>query len=260
MEIRTIERLPHIVFVLGCILLTSCAIGQARNPSPNPGPIAGEGAIQAEALLEQIRILASPEMEGRTSGMPGGARAADHIAQKFRKIGLIPLGDQGGYLQAFEVTTGIRLGAENRLSLESGGERKAYEAGVVFNPFGFSDEGSLSGEVVFAGYGITAPGLKYDDYAGLDVKDKIVLVMTHEPQEKNEEGPFRKPEAFPYTEIRYKVINAREHGAKGIIVVTDPNNHEREELFAIRGTSGASAGIIAINVLREVAEAILSPT
>lgn len=267
MEIRTVERLPTIVFVLGFILLTSCAAEQVRNPSPNPGPIAGEGAIQAEALLGQMRILASPEMEGRASGTPGGARAADYIAQEFRKIGLEPLGDQGGYLQAFEVTTGVRLGAENHLSLEfrvggqgSGLERKRYEAGVAFNPFGFSDEGSLSGEVVFAGYGITAPELKYDDYAGLDVQDKIVLVMTHEPQEKNEQGPFRKPEAFRYTEVRYKVINAREHGAKGIIVVTDPNNHEKDELFAIRGGGSASAGIVALNGLREVAEAILSPT
>ena len=260
---------PDIVFVLGFILLTSCAIGPVRNPSPNPGPIAGEGAIQAKALLERVRILASPEMEGRASGTPGGARAADYIAQEFRKIGLEPLGDQGGYLQAFEVTTGVRLGAENRLSLEfgvrdqgSGGERKRYEAGVFFNPFGFSDEGNSSGEVVFAGYGITAPELQYDDYAGLDVQDKIVLVMTHEPQEKNEQGPFRKPEAFQYTEIRYKVINAREHGARGIIVVTDPNNHEgeKEELFVIRGTAGASAGIVAVNALREVAEAVLSPT
>lgn len=260
MKLWTIERLPHIVFGLGCILLTSCTTAQVRNPSPNPDPIAREGTIQAEALLERIRILASPEMEGRASGTPGGARAADYIAQEFRTIGLTPLGDQGGYLQTFEVTRGVRLGAENHLSLGSGGERKVYEAGVAFNPFGFSDEGNISGEIAFAGYGITAPELKYDDYAGLDVQDKIVLVMTHEPQEKNEESPFRRPEAFQYTEVRYKVINAREHGAKGIIVVTDPNHHEKEELFAIRGTSSASAGIIAINVLREVAESILSPT
>jgi len=86
--------------------------------------------------------------------------------------------------------------------------------------------------------------------------------MTHEPQEKNGRGPFRKPEAFHYTELRYKVTNAREHGAKGIIVVTDPNNHEREkgELMAVRGGGSASAGVMGINAVREVAETILLPS
>lgn len=114
--------------------------------------------------------------------------------------------------------------------------------------------------MAFAGYGITAPELDYDDYAGLDVAGKIVLVMTHELQETNEQGPFRRPEAFRYTEVRYKVINAREHGARGIILVTDPNNHakEPEELFAIRGGGSASAGIVAVNAVRGVAEAILA--
>ena len=229
-----------------------------------PGPLLlspGDEAIRAEDLIKQVRILSSPEMEGRASGTSGGARAAAYIAEEFRRIGLQPLGDHGGYLQAFEITTGIKLGKENRLILELSGARKIYEAGLAFNPFGSSDEGRFSGEVIFAGYGITAPELQYDDYAGLDVRDKIVLVMTHEPQERNQQGIFRRPEAFRYTEVRYKVINAREHGAKGIIVVTDPNNHEkeREGLFAIRGGGSASAGIFALNALRETVGAILSP-
>lgn len=189
---------------------------------------AGEDVITAEDLVEQVCILAAPETEGRASGTSGGTRAAAHIAEEFRKIRLQPLGDRGGYL-------------------------KEYQVGIMFQPFSLSAGARASGEVVFAGYGITAPELNYDDYAGLDVQGKIVLVMTHEPQETNPQGPFRRPETFHYTEIRYKVINAREHGAKGIIIVTDPNHAdaERARLFGLRGGGSTSAGIVAVNTVAE---------
>ncbi len=250
---------PAISIAVGlCLLAVFCCPGSGTSRAKNP-PF-GEEAIKADWLFERIRTLASPEMEGRASGTPAGARAAAYITEEFRKIGLQPLGDHGEYLQAFEVSTGIKLGKDNRLMLELPQTQKIYEAGFAFNPFGSSDEGRLSGDVVFAGYGITAPELHYDDYGGLDVQGKVVLVMTHEPKENNQQGPFRTPEAFRYTEVRYKLINAREHGAKGIIVVADPNGHEgeREELFAIRGGGSASAGIFALNAMREVADAILS--
>jgi aminopeptidase YwaD len=251
-----------IIALAGFMLLASSFHGSAQHPQPPPNPIAGEEAIQASALLEQVRTLAAPEMEGRASGTRGADRAAAHLAAEFRKIRLRPLGDRGTYLQAFEVTTGVRLGERNRLALELDGARKTYEAGIAFHPFGFSEEGNVSGEVAFAGYGITASELNYDDYASLDVHGKIVLVMTHEPQDTNEQGPFRRPEAFHYTEVRYKVINAREHGAKGIIVVTGPNHQaqEPEQLSGRRVGGSASAGIIAVNAATEVAAALLSPT
>src|SRR5919198_2613157 len=222
----------------------------------------GEDAITAKALIEQVRILAAREMEGWASGTSGGTRAAAYIAEEFRKIGLQPLGDRGDYLQLFEVATGVRLGTRNRLALDLAAGRKEYQVGVMFQPFSFSAGGQASGDGVFAGYGITAPELHYDDYAGLDVRGKIVLVMTHEPQETNEQGPFRRPEAFRYTEVRYKIINAREHGAKGIVVVTGPHHQgqEPERLSGRRVGGSASAGIIAVNAAMEVATAILSPT
>ena len=251
------KHLLGILFLLGLFLLsgpTAAAISGTK------GLASAEEAIRAENLIEKIHDLASPEKEGRGSGTPGEALAADYIAREFRKIGLKPAGDRESYFQSFDITLGVRVGKDNRLTLETAGRPIDYRPEVAFAPFGFSDEGSFSGEVVFAGYGITAPELNYDDYAGIDVKEKIVLVMTHEPQEKNPQSPFRRPEAFRYTEVRYKAWNAREHGAKGVIVVTDPNGHgaEREQLFAVRG-GGASAGIVAVNVLRTVAEQILRP-
>lgn len=227
--------------------------------SPQP-----EEVITAGALLEEVRILASPEMTGRGVGTAGIERAADHIIRKFQEAGLKPGGTEG-YRQTFPVITGLKVGATTKMVVTEGSSAKEAEAvsGDLFTPFGFSDDGTAEGEVVFAGYGITAPELNYDDYAGVDVTDKIVLVMTHEPREKDEKSPFRDPEAYRYTEVRYKAINAREHGARALIVVEDPLGHrgEAEELFAIRGVAGGSrAGILAINARRSVAERLLGPT
>ncbi|HTM10025.1 MAG TPA: M20/M25/M40 family metallo-hydrolase, partial [Verrucomicrobiae bacterium] len=247
-----------IFFVLALFLSPSTA----RAANGRGGDLAAsEESIRGADLLRTIQLLAAPEMEGRGAGTAGEARAADYIAGEFKKIGVKPAGDRRGYFQSFEIALGVRLGRDNRLTLKVGAQSVDFRADESFRPFGSSDEGKFAGEVVFAGYGVTAPELNYDDYAGIDVKDKFVLVMTHEPQEKNPDSPFRRPDAFRYTDFRYKVLNAREHGARAIIVVTDPNGHtgEREELFAIRGGSGASAGIIAVNALRSVAEQMLRP-
>jgi hypothetical protein len=225
----------------------------------------GEEIITAGALLEQVHILASPTMTGRGVGTPGIEKAAEHIAWAFQRAGLKP-GGTPGYRQTFEVITGVRVGTETRMRLmrtRAGPEGSEVVSEELFAPFGFSEDGAVEGDVVFAGYGITAPELNYDDYADLDVTDKIVLVMTHEPREKEEAGPFRDPSAYRYTEVRYKAINAREHGARAVIVVEDPLGHtdQREELFGIRGVAGGSrTGIIAVNAKRSVADRLLKPT
>src|SRR5215470_7348391 len=242
------------LFVVGLFLLSAAARGADSGRAP------AENSIRAADLLRSVEILAAPEMEGRGAGTAGEARAADYIAGEFRKIGLKPAGDRGSYFQSFEIALGVKLGAGNRFALGLGGKSVDFKPDESFRPFGSSDEGSFSGAVVFAGYGITAPEMNYDDYDGIDVKDKAVVVMTHEPQEKNPQSPFRSPDAFRYRELRFKILNAREHGARAVIVVTDPNGHggEREELSALRGGTGASAGIIAVNALRSVAEQMLA--
>jgi len=225
----------------------------------------GEGIITPSALLEQVGILASPAMTGRGVGTPGIDRAADHIAREFQMAGLKP-GGTHGFHQPLSVITGVKVGRKTRMRLISWGhdqQRSAALSEQLFAPFGFSEDGAVEAEVVFAGYGITAPELEYDDYAEVDVTDKVVLVMTHEPREKDEKSPFRDPEAYRYTEVRHKTINAREHGAKAIIIVEDPRNHqgEREELFAVRGVAGGRrAGIVAVNAKRSVAESLLRST
>jgi hypothetical protein len=251
---------------LGLALAMSACV-RPGPPGTPATPVPTKAAIQSGTspadLLEIVKSLAAPEMAGRATGSPGMERAARYIATEFERASLQPRGDAGSYFQAFDVVTGIRLGDGNRLRLRSGGAGQEYLVGQDFIPFSFSDSGRGEGEVVFAGYGITAPELSYDDYAGVDVAGKIVLLLSNEPRERDPDSPFRRPEAYRYTEVRYKVLNAREHGARGVILVTNPLAHgeEPEQLFAIRGiTSISQSGILAVNTLRRVAEVILAGT
>ncbi len=208
----------------------------------------------AEWLLDQVRILTAPDLEGRASGTPGADGAARHIARVFQEAGLRPGGDAGGYRQAFQVSTGTRLGGTNALTvLES--TPRTLAVGSDFVPLTVSTDGDVTGEVVFVGYGITAPDLHYDDYAGIDVRDKIVIAMTQEPRAQDPSSPFRRPDAFHYSNRRHKIINAREHGARAILLVSHPNSGS-DALPTLRGVS-QPWGILAAAITRPAADALL---
>ncbi|MBI4865057.1 MAG: M20/M25/M40 family metallo-hydrolase [Candidatus Riflebacteria bacterium] len=246
--------LVGVIWLVVGFSLTATGACQAASPAPVPAP-----SPRAD-ILEPVRVLASEELEGRAVGTAGGAKAADYLARQFAAISLEPLGDGGGFLQRFEVKTSVTLGPKNALSVFRDGRERRFAVEKEFVPFTFSDTGEAQGAAAFVGYGISAPELGYDDYAGLEVKGRVVVALTHEPREKDQAGPFRKPEAYRYTEVRYKALNAREHGAKALLLVHDPVNHPKDALFALRGSAGAPAGLIVINASRTVAEAILSPT
>src|SRR5208337_3157915 len=110
---------------------------------------------------------------------------AAFIAGEFRQFGIRPA-DGANYLQPFDVTTTAAPGKDNRFQITDRGqvERLAFQRD--FTPLNFSHSGHFKGRVVFAGYGITAPEYGYDDYAGVDVMGKIVLILRHEPQEMDE--------------------------------------------------------------------------
>jgi aminopeptidase YwaD len=195
---------PHLVAV---VILVAAATAAQTSP--------------ADWLLEQVKILSAPETEGRASGTPGAERAARHVAKIFERAGLAPGGDGGTYLQSFPVPTGIRLGSGNALTI-LGAPSRPLRPGHDFTPLTVSADGVEEGELVFAGYGITAPDLQYDDYAGLDVRGKFVLVLSRHPRASDPASPFRRPEAYHYSERGHKIINAREHGARGILLVASP--------------------------------------
>jgi hypothetical protein len=209
-------------------------------------------------VMWAVRTLASPEMEGRGPGTAGSDRAAEFIAAEMRFLGLAPGGDDETYFQKFELTTGVEVGTPT--AIEAGGNR--HDAGDHMQPLGFSSNGTLKAPVVFAGYGITAPGFEYDDYAGLDVRDKLVLVFSNEPGEMDSTSRFDGSVNTPHAELRTKAINAREHGALGLLVVDGPLHHAGEPLRRPRRDSGGymTSGLLAAQVSAEVAAALLRGT
>ncbi|MDP2626365.1 MAG: M28 family peptidase [Candidatus Rokubacteria bacterium] len=207
-------------------------------------------------LLEQVKALSAPDTEGRASGTQGADRAAAHITAVFQQAGLRPGGDAGQYLQPFQVATGIRLGTRNSLAVVAPAPR-TLALGREFTPLAVSADGAAESDLVFPGYGITAPDLGYDDYAGLDVRDKIVLVLSREPRSQDPASPFRRPEAYHYSERSHKIINARQHGARGILLVEHPAA-EKERLPHLGGIS-QPWGILAAFVTRAVADSLLAP-
>ena len=139
--------------------------------------------VDPQSYIEEVRYLASPELKGRATGSPELEKAAFYISQKFKSFGLVPA-DGKSFEQAFPVKLEAHIGPDNKMDfVEPEGQPQTLVEGRDFAPFQYSSSGKASGAVVFAGYGITAPEFHYDDYAGIDVKDKIVLVLRHEPQE-----------------------------------------------------------------------------
>ncbi|MCZ6684765.1 MAG: M28 family peptidase [Candidatus Dadabacteria bacterium] len=212
-----------------------------------------DSKITPEAILSHIRYLASDELEGRMSGTPGADKAAEYISLQFKKAGLKPLGDNSSYFQKFSFTKGIKLGGQNKLEFEIDHTKIELELEHDFYTLSLSSSGQFSGEVVFAGYGISAPELEYDDYNAIYVRDKIVLVLRYTPEGYDAESPF-----YNYAALRYKAMNAREKGAKAIIFVTPYSQDEEEDLTSVGlDFSYSDSGIQALIIKREKAEEIL---
>ena len=209
--------------------------------------------LTAENIISHIRYLASDELGGRMSGTAGADKAAEYISSQFKKAGLEPLGDDNTYFQKFSFTKDIRLGEQNKLEFEIDKSKTELELEQDFYTLSLSSGGEFSGEVVFAGYGISAPELEYDDYEGIYVKDKIVLVLRYTPEGYDPESPF-----YDYSALRYKAMNAREKGAKAIIFVTPHSQDEEEDLTLVgRDFSYSDSGIQSLILKREKAEELL---
>lgn len=219
-------------------------------------PATGPSLPSAEWMLEQVKTLADPVMEGRGSGTPGADLAAAHVAAVFKSAGLAPAGEGDSYFQSFSVPTGLHLGATNTLAVAAPGG-KTFTLGADFTPVSVSANGSTTGEIVFAGYGITAPDLGYDDYAGIDVRDKVVVVLAREPGSGDPASPFRRGTAHQYAGRDYKFINARQHGAAAVLLASHPAGDDLP-LPALHG-QGQSLGILAAAISRGTLETLLAP-
>ena len=190
-----------------------------------PWIVSGAGAdINPTLYLDDVKYLASPEMRGRATGSPELEKAADFIAHKFREFGLQPV-DGKSYFQSFRVTTSAQLGKANHFRVTSHHRVTSLRFPDDFIPLHFSTAAKLKGSMVFAGYGITAPEFHYDDYAGLEVQGKIVVLLRHEPQELDEKSVFAGKNYTEHSKLSSKASNAKMHGAAAVILINDTVHH-----------------------------------
>ena len=215
-------------------------------------------AADPHRYLDDIKTLTTPAMEGRGDGSKGLTRAAHVIEKRFKGLGLEP-GGTNSYFQPFTVITGAQLKGKNDFAVLTGEQKRELKAKQDFVPFSFSASGSARGPLVFAGYGITADEFHYDDYAGIDVKDKIVVVMRYEPPSFAVKGGNHG--MTQHSQLVTKAINARNHGAKALVLINGKLGDGEEDLLTRFGSvSGPeNAGIIFIQVKNAVAEGWFKP-
>ena len=226
------------------------------------GTATATGATTSERMMSHIRYLASDELEGRLTGSPGAEKAAQYIAEQFARRNLLPLGDEASYFQEFSFVSGMRLGSGNSLEVSWGnggsssppGGRKGLKSGSDFTPVAFSLGGQFEGAAQFAGYGISAPSLQYDDYRKADVKGKFVFVLRYGPEGDDPHGQFGR-----YHALRFKAKTARDQGARGIVFVDDSEDFSKSSLSKLRfDRSFADSGIAALAISRPSARQILA--
>lgn len=190
------------------------ALSAPADTLPHPDP------ARTRAFHDAVFALAADSMEGRGIGTAGIAKAATWIERRMKAIQLKPAftGTGGGsYRQRFPIKIGVTLKPGNRIEgLDS----------TEWTPLGFSSSGDFSGKLVFLGYGIDAPAIGYQEFAGIDLKGKIALMLRYEPQEKDEGSPFDGKRPSRWSALRYKAMQARERGAAAVLFVTGPLQDE----------------------------------
>jgi hypothetical protein len=211
------------------------------------------GSADGERYLSDIKTLTENKMEGRGDGTKGLVRAEHFLQSRYKSLGLVPAGAQG-FLQPFTVTTGATLKGKNHLTLQLAENKAELKLRQDYVPFSFSESGSAAAPLIFAGYGVTADELGYDDYAGIDVKDKIAVIFRYEP------GSFAVKTGNQglthHAQLITKAINARNHGAKGLILVNGKLGDGEEDLLTRFGSvSGPeNVGILFAQVKNNVAQ------
>ncbi|MCZ7645096.1 MAG: M20/M25/M40 family metallo-hydrolase [Planctomycetota bacterium] len=274
---------PWFLGPLALLALAGCEPADAPEAAPVPpeAPRAGEERAASAALGEPLvfrarelkahaEFLASEKLQGRNSGTDGCRLARDYLVERFRKAGLepagFPEGGKPGWLQPFEFVSGVRLGAGCRLAVRQGdAEPAALALGQDYEPLRLSVP-LMQGEpaaLVFAGYGLSDPKNGYDDYAGLDVRDKLVIVLRGEPESpegkrvgREEADPHAPPSV--YSDLFYKVATARDQGARALLIVTGYRNtteKQRAELIPFQDGGRIPAGLPIVHVAAPAAEA-----
>jgi aminopeptidase YwaD len=227
------KYISHTLPLLVTLFLVSCS---------------GNRNVTTKELQEHIKYLASDSLKGRMTGSEGDSLTAVYIKNELASFGFTPLTGDG--LQRFEITKRVIPGKENSLSFNG----INYTPDKDFMPLAFSSNSGLESEVVFAGYGFNINGdsLKWNDYYGLDVKGKWVMMLRADPETEKSRSPF-----IPYSGDRDKALLAKDMGASGVLMVSGPV-FDPQDNFEPLNNEGFSVDIPVLRIKKEVADIILS--
>jgi hypothetical protein len=186
----------------GAVLFVALALVLTSTVAAGRGAVATPHAAELQATAA---ALTTPEMNGRRTGTPGGDLAAARLAAWLEAAGLRPGGDDGTYLQSFVLAAGRTLGPASTLETDA----RRLAPGVDWTPHGGARQAEARGPLLFLGHGVTAPG--WDDWAGADARNKIVVVLDGAPERLGGHQTSRLD----------KLILARQHGAAALLIVSD---------------------------------------
>jgi hypothetical protein len=258
------------------VMARASSINQFSASTPQPNATARRGFIRCIAIaallaasqtilpaqtlapadpgryLEDIKTLSAPNMEGRGDGSKGLTRARDILVHRYASLGLEAKGTEG-FLQPFDIVTGAELTPGNRFEVEVAGAKQSLKLHEDYIPFAYSAAGKANAGLVFAGYGITADEWKYDDYKGLDVKGKIVVLLRKEPAFATAHAPKGEPSS--HGDLIGKAILARKHGAVAVVVVNGKLGKGEEDILPHFGGDGGQQdiGVPIVEVKNDVA-------
>jgi aminopeptidase YwaD len=204
--------------------------------------------VTVQKLQDHIKYLSSDALAGRLTGSPGDSLAALYIRDKLISYGFKPL--EGDGFQRYKVTKRVVAGKSNFLSIAG----SDYLNNKDFMPFSFSSNTGLESEVVFVGYGfnINADSLKWNDYSGVDVKGKWVMILRGDPEPENNKSPY-----ISLSADRDKALLAKDMGAAGVLMVSGPL-FDKQDAFDPLNMEGYSVDIPVLRIKKEIADVILS--
>ncbi|MCX6634179.1 MAG: M20/M25/M40 family metallo-hydrolase [Acidobacteria bacterium] len=223
-------RIPSSLYRLLCALVLLC------------GPLAAQAdRISIDRVRADVFFLASPALEGRQSGARGSEVAIEWVAAEFAKAGLKPVAGTS-FKQPVPLIEYRADLQSSGLTIRQGEKEQVFRAPGIFAMF--PRDFQTRAAVVFAGFGITAPELGYDDYAGIDVRGKIVLVFDDEPQEYEEASIFNGLEMTLHATGAVKAANAMQHGAVAVLIAPEPNRKHPSILELLRPEVEAEVKIV----------------
>ena len=208
----------------------------------------GNKEVTTKELQDEIKYLSSDSLNGRLTGSSGDSLAAEYIKEKLASYGMVSLSGDG--FQRFKVTNKVLPGKGNALSIDG----ISYTPEKDFIPLAFSSNSSLESEVIFAGYGFNINGdsLKWNDYQGIDVKGKWVMILRADPETDKTKSPF-----IPFSGDRDKALIAKDMGAAGVLMVSGPA-FDPQDNFESLNSGEFSVDVPVLRIKREVADIILS--